>query len=54
LAVPSGPLSHRRIDFPRDIANRSDIVITMLPLGREVREVALGAGGRPGQIMNPR
>jgi 3-hydroxyisobutyrate dehydrogenase len=30
---------------PRDVAAASDIVITMLPSGREVRETALGAGG---------
>src|SRR4051812_47259831 len=30
---------------PRAVAEASDIVVTMLPSGREVREIALGQGG---------
>ncbi len=41
---------------PREVARRSDIVITMLPNGRIVRDVALGAGGlvegfAPGSVL---
>jgi 3-hydroxyisobutyrate dehydrogenase-like beta-hydroxyacid dehydrogenase len=41
---------------PKEVAAASDIVLTMLPSGREVREVALGAGGllagwRPGGLL---
>jgi 3-hydroxyisobutyrate dehydrogenase len=35
----------RSMSRPRDVAEASDIVITMLPSGREVRDTVLGAGG---------
>ncbi len=43
-------------DSPRAVAEAADIVITMLPSGREVRETALGQGGlleglRPGSLL---
>ena len=43
-------------DTPAAVAAASDIVITMLPSGKQVRETALGAGGliegfRPGSLL---
>jgi len=43
-------------DTPRDVTQRSDVVVTMLGFPHEVREVFLGAGGavaaaRPGQVF---
>lgn len=44
------------VQSPRAVAEAADIVITMLPSGREVRETALGQGGlleglRPGCLL---
>jgi 3-hydroxyisobutyrate dehydrogenase len=47
-------LGARSADDPPDLAEASDIVITMLPNGEVVREVALGGGGRPGLIEGMR
>ena len=46
----------RGCDSPREVAARSDIVVTMLPNGRVVREVVFGGAGlaeglRPGALL---
>lgn len=46
----------RAVPTPREVAERSDIVITMLPNGEVVQQVAFGehgllAGGRPGMLL---
>jgi 3-hydroxyisobutyrate dehydrogenase-like beta-hydroxyacid dehydrogenase len=46
----------RVANSPADVASEADVVITMLPSGREVREVTLGENGligalRPGSIL---
>lgn len=44
-AVAAGGGRISAFDTPREVARRADIVITMLPNGRVVREVALGKDG---------
>lgn len=55
LAAKLGERAHAA-DTPRAVAERSDIVITMLPNGRVVQQVALGDNGllegfRPGALL---
>ena len=44
------------VEFAKVAASRADVVITMLPAGKQVREVYLGAGGiienaNPGTLL---
>jgi 3-hydroxyisobutyrate dehydrogenase-like beta-hydroxyacid dehydrogenase len=52
----AGQAGARPVANPREVAEASDIVITMLPTGAAVREVALGANGlaegfEPGALL---